>query len=385
MRINVLNTLYFFTFFLIFTVSPSYTFAQNTVFNADKDLWGWKSDGYISLNWENYGDDVIYDVYRRSIETDTNEKINSEPLKLTNIIDTDKSLHGDYEYYIQFLNEDRKLIYEANPLVIKNIDHRNGIQRSLSQNSQTIEEQRQHITTDLEFRNFDVMTLENIQNFLENANSFLAEFETEDASGNERSAGEIIFKAANENGINPQAILTTLQKEQALISTMPGDATQYQLDWAMGYAVGNETWRGFGNQVDRAAWQFDKYYRDMQSTGTTVSGWGVLIPKETEDCLVITPVNMATAALYTYTPLSGAGWGGCTPFGGNFLYWDLFYNRYRFDAGPEGDFESENLNNSLGCSVSGFNASESYPINILLVLLPLIFALFRYKLKISNP
>lgn len=376
------NTTFFLTLFLalcIVSAYPTGALAQTTVFNTEKDVWAWKGDNYVSVMWESYGDHIYYDAYRRSADNGNTQKINNEPLNNTGITDTEPSLSGDYEYYVEVSDEDHRLLYRTGPVHVRDIVHSGQRDRDLTQTSQTITEQRQHITTDLEFRNFLAMTGENIQNFLDYTNSFLADFVTEDATGTERTAAGIIFNAANEYGINPQAIITTLQKEQALISTLPGDATQYQLDWAMGYAVGNDAYRGFGKQVDRAAWQFDKYYRDMETTGTTVSGWGVLIAKETEDCLVITPRNMATAALYTYTPLSGAGWGGCTPFGGNFLYWDLFYNRYKFDAGPEGDFEVSEPEDSVGCSIVRENNPLNSLFNLILVVLPVGFIIVRLK------
>jgi hypothetical protein len=110
----------------------------------------------------------------------------------------------------------------------------------------------------------------------------------------------------------------------------------------------------------------------------------VFIAKETEDCLIITPMNMATAALYTYTPLAGAGWGGCTPFGGNFLYWDLFYNRYSFDAGPEGDFEVTEPEDSVGCTVGYNNNPLNSFCNIALMVLALLFLVFRWLLRTVN-
>lgn len=366
----------------ILVLLSSNTLAQTTVFNAEAeaDVWAWKGDGYVSVMWEHYGEGFSYDVFSRSVNDGSVEKLNESTLKQPHILDTRNGLSGNYEYFVLIRNTNGNVIRETEPVLIQDVDHTDNSLRTFSQLSQTVAEQRQHITTDLEFRNFEVMTLGNIQNFLDNANSFLADYVTEDAFGTERTAAGIIFNAANDYGINPQAILTTLQKEQGLISTRSGDATQYQLDWAMGYAVGNETYRGFGSQVDRAAWQFDKYYRDMETTGTTVSGWGVFIAKETEDCLVITPMNMATAALYTYTPLAGAGWGGCTPFGGNFLYWDLFYNRYSFDAGPEGDFEITEPGDSVGCTVVNKPDLIISFFNTALMLFPLFFLIFKYRL-----
>ena len=361
----------------LFFIFPLKLEAQNTVFNDQKDLWAWKGSNYLSVMWEPLDSSEEYDIYRRSYQEEILLKLNDEPVSNNRFIDHTEGLSGDYEYFVRAYSEDGILLYEYGPLLITDIQGFVYDDRLSSQNTVSIQEIREHITSDMEFRNNLSMSLSNIENFLETANSFLAHHETEDAYGINRPAAEIIYNAANDHEINPQSILTTLQKEQGLISTLPGQATQYQLDWAMGYAVGNENYKGFGKQVDRAAWQFDKYYRDMNSEGLTVSGWGVLIPKETEDCLIVTPFNMATAALYTYTPLAGISWGGCKPFGGNFLYWDLFYNIYRFDAGPEGDYEPGTSGDTIGCAVTGSSGYSQSIINFFFIFLPMLAGIYR--------
>lgn len=378
--LNIIRLMPFLFLYLFFQPAAN---AQYTVFNNQKDLWAWQGAKYLSVMWEPTDQTSEYNIYRETPGEDNPLRLNDEPLVNNSFIDRTEELSGDFEYFVVAKDPDGRILYRYDPFLITYILKSEDTNRSLSQNSATVQELREHITSDMEFRNYTSMSLDNIQNFLVNANSYLAYYSTQDAFGTVRPAAEIIYNSANDYGINPQAILTTLQKEQGLISTLPGEATQYQLDWAMGYAVGNENYRGFGNQVDRAAWQFDKYYRDMNSDGYTVSGWGISIPKETEDCLIVTPANMATAALYTYTPLAGVSWGGCTPYGGNFLYWDLFYNRYRFDAGPEGDFNPGTSDNTLGCTINDVKGNSIPIFDVFLLFIPLSFCITRF-LKVSR-
>jgi hypothetical protein len=188
---------------------------------------------------------------------------------------------------------------------------------------------KEFIISDEEFRNHESMTLIEIQNFLEERGSCLATYKTVDIDGAERFASAIIFNAAQKYHINPKVILTTLEKEQVLITSL--ECSEGMLDWAMGYAPGNEKWKGFAKQVDAAAWQFNNYWENLEDRGVTVSGWGVGIPKETEDGVTIIPKNKATACFYTYTPVVGHQWGGNDPqWGGNYLFYHFWYEEFGF-------------------------------------------------------
>jgi hypothetical protein len=80
---------------------------------------------------------------------------------------------------------------------------------------------------------------------------------------------------------------------------------------------------GFEAQAECAASLTADYMKSLEGGGSTVSGWKVGAPKATEDGYTVTPVNRATAALYTYTPWVGdkAAAGYQAPFG-NKLFWD---------------------------------------------------------------
>ncbi|MCH7759199.1 hypothetical protein IID20_02495 [Patescibacteria group bacterium] len=156
-----------------------------------------------------------------------------------------------------------------------------------------------YIISDYDLTNYDSMTLDEIQNFLENFGGILKNYLTEDIDGKEKLASEIIYRASQEYTINPQIIITLVQKEQTLISRPPIKPTQ--LDWATGFGAYDgrrpvQRFKGFATQIDRAAWRLRYFlehpwefrYRPGQ---TNRISWRK-----------VTPQNAATAAFYNYTP-----------------------------------------------------------------------------------
>jgi hypothetical protein len=173
---------------------------------------------------------------------------------------------------------------------------------------------------------YDSMDAAGIQEFLEIQKGILKNLRIADRFGIERSAAEIIYNAAQAYKINPKWILTTLQKEQSLI-TNPSPS-QYNLDWAMGYAVCDscsvddpqvQLFKGFGTQVDRATWRMRYYFDNPQEFNFQV---GQLYLVDNKDVLIY---NQATANLYNYTP----------HLHGNYNYW-LIWNRWFSKIYPDG-------------------------------------------------
>ena len=305
-----------------------------TVFNVEKDLWAWNSGKYIVLNWKPYNT-ARYDVYRFSSTDGKWEKLNAQELKKAQYIDIPKNLSENkvLEYFVEALATNDTLLHKFSPVAVPNAVGEGILGEQIGKWSGLTG--RNNIISDADFRNYQSMTLTEIQAFLEGIPSFLATYNTQDFNGIIRSAANIIYNASQNYKINPQVIITTLQKEQSLV-TMPPCSNpdiqyRYALDWAMGYALGNSTWKGFGKQVDVGTWQFDYNYRTIETTGSK-NGWGVGISKKTEDNVIITPENIATACLYAYTPYAGAGWGGS--YGGNYLFWDIWYNVFQFQTQP---------------------------------------------------
>lgn len=162
-----------------------------------------------------------------------------------------------------------------------------------------------------------------IRDFLKSKGSGLASTTLSTENG-EKTAGDIIYDVSKMYRISPQFLLVLLQKEQSLVTTAAPKQTQ--LDWATGFGVCDscskkdpkiQKFKGFFNQVANAAKRFrEGYLADLETRGTTISGWGPGITKNVR-CLSyeaarglctagtnvpVTPANKATAALYTYTP-----------------------------------------------------------------------------------
>jgi len=164
-----------------------------------------------------------------------------------------------------------------------------------------------YLISDAELTNYVSMEMGDIQGFLEKG--YLADYKTTDIDGHTRYAADIIWRAAQRNGINPQVILVMLQKEQSLVTD--DNPSQDQLDWALGYGVCDncshnnpdiQRWKGFAKQVNSTTLQINEgYLADLAENGETVMGFAPGVACTIDDTLVV-PANNATAALYTYTP-----------------------------------------------------------------------------------
>jgi hypothetical protein len=152
------------------------------------------------------------------------------------------------------------------------------------------------------------------------------------------SAAQIIFKVSQACGINPQVLLTTLQKEQGLVThTWPSD---WRYTIAMGQGCPDTAdcdtrYYGFFNQVYGAAWQFKRYgnppgtsqYFTWYSPGRT---WSIRYnPNTACGSSPVYVANQATANLYYYTPYQpnsaalAAGYGSgdsCSAYGNRNFY-----------------------------------------------------------------
>jgi hypothetical protein len=215
-----------------------------------------------------------------------------------------------------------------------------------------------YIISDYDLLNFNSMSLNEIQKFLESKNSFLATHRTMSSYGQEKSAAEIIYEAATHNydcsgvtlsenpteeermekctvigTVSPKFLLVLLQKEQSLVES--SSPSQRALDWATGYGCPdswacNPYFQGFGKQINSAALQFRWYMLNPQQynfkvgeTYTFSNRLGTISNEPME----VTIENKATAALYNYTP---------HVYNGNYNFWRI-WNRYFPSQGyPEG-------------------------------------------------
>lgn len=172
--------------------------------------------------------------------------------------------------------------------------------------------QPENVITDANFRNASSMTQADIQAFLAKQPGVLDTYKTKDHTGVVKPASQIIYEAAVAWNISPKVILATLQKEQSLLSTPNPKASQF--NGAMGAGMPDSgrdvsSMQGFGNQVWWGAQKLSSYGERFN--------W---VPGKTKrvDGSTITPVNVATFSLYTYTP----HFAGVKSFW--MLYWRYF-------------------------------------------------------------
>lgn len=161
------------------------------------------------------------------------------------------------------------------------------------------------IISDEEMQAWKTMDRSDIQAFLEDKDSYLSNYKTDDWEGTQRVAADIIFQASKDNKINPKYLLVKLQKEQSLVSS--DNPTEKQLDWATGYGVCDsckttdpdiQKYKGFGTQVDRAAGIMRWYYDNMNKE-SWIKRAGVSYTIDDEEVI---PQSNATGFLYSYTP-----------------------------------------------------------------------------------
>ncbi|HET9174014.1 MAG TPA: hypothetical protein VFN56_01890 [Candidatus Saccharimonadales bacterium] len=206
------------------------------------------------------------------------------------------------------------------------------------------------------FLNNGSMSASDIQAFLQNVGSGLANYsDVEACSGNMSSiyprcgqtvsAAQLIYDAAQAYGLSPRTILATLEKEQILVTDPTPSSSQ--LNCAMGYNSCSG-YVGFFTQVDWGSWALRYNYEGaMQHTSwmgeypaanypcsSAHSGFysNGLYPGNTVTFAdsggtaeTITIANAATASLYCYTPYVGpysvTGYSGSYNFVYFFQLW----------------------------------------------------------------
>lgn len=182
------------------------------------------------------------------------------------------------------------------------------------------------IISDADFFRVGDMSVSDIQEFLGRKGSTLARYRAKDIDDVEKSAAQIIERAATDHRISPRVLLVLLQKEQSLIENP--SPSRYNYDWATGYGVCDSCSvsdpalapnKGFVTQVEKAASRKQEYITTPQRFRFRV-GESALV-----DGRSITPQNLATAILYNYTP----------HFRGNFSFWKLWV-RYFEKFYPDG-------------------------------------------------
>jgi hypothetical protein len=148
-----------------------------------------------------------------------------------------------------------------------------------------------------------------VQQFLVTKQSPLATMLLTDIDGQQKRPSTILWRVASSYKINPRYLLVLIQKEQSLVEDP--HPSQKQFDWAAGFGVCDscamddpriQAYKGFASQLEYAAKQHrERYLLQILSRGSTIAGYAPGKPA-IFDGLPVTPVNQATAMLYSYTP-----------------------------------------------------------------------------------
>lgn len=180
---------------------------------------------------------------------------------------------------------------------------------------------RNNLCSDRAFINTGTLSNAGIQSLLVSKGSFLKDY-----SQNGRKASQIIGDAARAEGINPIAILATLQKEEGIIYGIHAASyNQVRMDWAMGYgytdSVIYQKYKGFTTQVEYGTWQLRRNYDYWATNG---SEWNVGKTMSI-DGTAVTFRTRCTSSLYRYTPHLGGNSNFST-------YWNLWGGEGTYSA-----------------------------------------------------
>lgn len=155
-----------------------------------------------------------------------------------------------------------------------------------------------------------------------------------DEDFNGESAAHIIYKAARDYEINPQVLIVLLEKEQSLITDTFPHSGQYRS--ATGYgcpdtAACSSKYYGFKNQVRNAAVLFRTVLNGGWTNYPLGNNYVQYNPSASCGGSIVNIRNLATSALYRYTPYQPnaatlGGWNdGCNAYG-NLNFYKLFEN-----------------------------------------------------------
>jgi len=165
------------------------------------------------------------------------------------------------------------------------------------------------VISESNFRDWDSMTADDIQAFLDAQPGTLKSYTARDHNGRVTTTAQMVAEAARAWRINPRVILVKLQKEQSLLADK--NPTRRQYDWAMGCGKADSRtfyqYQGFGKQIWFGASKLDK------NAGPWRPGITMKI-----DGSQISPTNSSTYSLYKYTP----------HFRGTMSFWMLYWRYF---------------------------------------------------------
>lgn len=335
---------------------------NRTAYNAQGDLDAWNTGEYVVIGWAKPPADTDNLNMYRSLSADgpwekifVREIFPYDPdsgywesqINPNNAIDFVDGRAADLYYRLEAISETGEVLRSYAPVYVPKFVDESLIQSELSEDNsspffvdgQVVKKNEnfalevsalssfynEPFLTDEEYENFESVTLAQIRGFLKKHDSFLSGI-IDDVDGEPIDPAKLVYDAARKYKLNPQLLLTTMQKENSVITATERPPDLITLELIMGYLTPST----IKEQINDAAWQFRKYFHDLETKGVTVNGWQVGVAKETQDHIFVIPANKAVAALFSYTPWAGEGWGGREKIGGNYLFWDVWYNLFKF-------------------------------------------------------
>ncbi len=165
------------------------------------------------------------------------------------------------------------------------------------------------VISESNYRDWQSMTVDDIQKFLDAQPGTLKSYKARDHNGRLVTTAQMIAEASQAWRISPRVILVKLQKEQSLLADKSPSKTQYE--WAMGCGARDSgkdyKYAGFGKQIWCGAMKLH------QNAAPWRPGISMKI-----DGSRIHPTNSATYSLYKYTP----------HFRGTMSFWMLYWRYF---------------------------------------------------------
>lgn len=190
---------------------------------------------------------------------------------------------------------------------------------------------------------------------------------------NGESAAHIIWQTAQDYHINPKVLIVLIQKETGLITDPIPNSWDYQRTAGYGCpdtAACSEKYYGFKNQIRNAAYLFRIVMDGNSSYYPIGNNYIQYNPNAGCGGSVVYIQNLATSALYRYTPYqpnagalaAGYGTAPCGAYGNRnfFAYFqDWFGNitKYQAEISIRERYEKADVKEKLGAKVNGINCN----------------------------
>ena len=190
---------------------------------------------------------------------------------------------------------------------------------------------------------------------------------------NGESAAHIIWQAAQDYHINPKVLIVLVQKETGLITDPIPNSWDYQRTAGYGCpdtAACSEKYYGFKNQIRNAAYLFRIVMDGNSSYYPIGNNYIQYNPNAGCGGSVVYIQNLATSALYRYTPYqpnagalaAGYGTASCGAYGNRNFYayfedWFGDITKYHAELDIKGRYDRINGKETLGEKTAGINCN----------------------------